>query len=738
MSIQTTTPTSPTFILNGCNTSAAAVAATNYNSIITSSINNNCVTTDQINPYLHYFPQQLSTNGVRNIVSNNLNVNNPSSSNNIVLQNNPLQGTSSQNSITVSISEPSNSASKHPSNELDEQCAIASSSNSSNPCAICGELGARFHYNVLSCLGCKGFFRRALKKVDQYECINDNKCIINKDGRNSCRSCRLRKCLDAGMDPSAVRPDRDFVNKVSFLKLPPITKPKKPSESKKQTSNKNSNNDKSARAHLSNSQEEWSKKLSVEMRTMLMNLLNTEIKISRGDTLKDPAEIYPLHITIREVIENPSKIKGKRTEMRYEPYRMAKNEELCLIVYRRVLAAIDWVEYLAEMVDGLSTDDRIALVKSCFAPLLLFKCSARTAMVTEKDDILCLSNFAFVPRNIAKAYTDTYHLDNSLVERLINELVKPFRKLKITEEEVVCLSAIIVLNPMAKDLSETGIQKISNLRDKIQDTLFQYIKESRTDGQPTSLFGNFLLYLPLIASLSNVLCENIRFAQTFSNVGSFPLFTSVFGCFPVEPLLEADGTSLRKNVEVQTDPICPKSGRGIKRRLPSHFVSPVENELADARREFRLLQPPCSYTLTEMFEDRMNDDSSQQPFQMDPQMTWPPRIQQGPSTSQMPNNFSTSYKHYPLQNSGSIKELISTRNSFPSQIPQQLQHQQHPHHHQQQPQQQQQSPPINYISSNNYSHAHYPSPPIHFNQIPYTNSYAPPPIENLTFEHHEK
>ena len=45
--------------------------------------------------------------------------------------------------------------------------------------------------------------------------------------------------------------------------------------------------------------------------------------------------------------------------MRYEPYRMAKNEELCLIVYRRVLAAIDWVEYLAEMVDGLSNDDKV-------------------------------------------------------------------------------------------------------------------------------------------------------------------------------------------------------------------------------------------------------------------------------------------------------------------------------------------------------------------------------------------
>jgi nuclear factor 4 len=560
------------------------------------------------NQYVQYLSPQLinNKNGVRNIEVGNNSIVSSSASNNSTFQNDRVVHGTSQSPITVaSTNEQPPSNSRPPSNEI-EQSAI---------CAVCGEDGAKPHYNVLSCLGCKGFFRRALKKVDQYECINDNKCIINKDGRNSCRACRLRKCLDSGMDPSAVRPDRDFTNKKGYV--PQITKPKKPAEPKKQSSSKAGNDDKSARSHLSSFQEEWSKKLPVEMRTMLMNLLNLEIKITRGDSLKDPAEVYPLHITIREVIENPGKIKGKRTEMRYEPYRMAKNEELCLIVYRRVLAAIDWVEYLSEMVEGLSTDDRIALVKSSFAPLLLFKCSARTAMVTEKDDILCLSNFAYVPKNIAKAYTDTYHLDNGLVERLINELVKPFRKLKITEEEVVCLSAIIVLNPMARDLSEAGIQKVSNLRDKIQDTLFQYIKESRTNGQATCLFGNFLLYLPLIASLSNALCENIRFAQTFSTMGSFPLLTSVFGCFPVEPLLEAEGNGLsfRKNVEVQTDPPCPSHGRGVKRRLPSHFVSPVENEMA-GQREFRLLQPPCSYTLTEMFEDRMNEDNSQQTFQM--------------------------------------------------------------------------------------------------------------------------
>lgn len=94
-------------------------------------------------------------------------------------------------------------------------------------------------------------------------------------------------------------------------------------------------------------------------------------------------------------------------KMRYEPYRMAKNEELSVIVYRRLIAAIDWVEQLAELMNGLSTEDRISLVKSIFAPLMLFKCSAKTATVTEQENLLCLCNFAYVPRNIAKVYSDT-------------------------------------------------------------------------------------------------------------------------------------------------------------------------------------------------------------------------------------------------------------------------------------------------------------------------------------------
>lgn len=92
--------------------------------------------------------------------------------------------------------------------------------------------------------------------------------------------------------------------------------------------------------------------------------------------------------------------------MRYEPYRMAKNEELLGVVSRRLVAAIDWVQNLADLAGGLSVEDKISLVKSAFGPLMLFKNAARTALVTDNADILCVCNFAYVPRDMTDKYGD--------------------------------------------------------------------------------------------------------------------------------------------------------------------------------------------------------------------------------------------------------------------------------------------------------------------------------------------
>lgn len=96
--------------------------------------------------------------------------------------------------------------------------------------------------------------------------------------------------------------------------------------------------------------------------------------------------------------------------MCYKPYNMARPEELPRIAYRSALAAIDWIELLADIGDFCDTDDKIALVKSCYAPLTIFNFSARTAQNTKDPDILCLCSYSYVPRKLPQEFNVTKYI----------------------------------------------------------------------------------------------------------------------------------------------------------------------------------------------------------------------------------------------------------------------------------------------------------------------------------------
>ena len=55
------------------------------------------------------------------------------------------------------------------------------------------------HYGAMSCEGCKGFFKRSIRKENGYLCRGNKDCEVNKSQRNRCQHCRLRKCLAMGM-----------------------------------------------------------------------------------------------------------------------------------------------------------------------------------------------------------------------------------------------------------------------------------------------------------------------------------------------------------------------------------------------------------------------------------------------------------------------------------------------------------------------------------------------------------
>ncbi|KAJ3587157.1 hypothetical protein NHX12_013547, partial [Muraenolepis orangiensis] len=49
--------------------------------------------------------------------------------------------------------------------------------NAPRICGVCGDKATGFHFNAMTCEGCKGFFRRSMKR----------------------KACRLKRCVDIGM-----------------------------------------------------------------------------------------------------------------------------------------------------------------------------------------------------------------------------------------------------------------------------------------------------------------------------------------------------------------------------------------------------------------------------------------------------------------------------------------------------------------------------------------------------------
>ncbi|XP_026863250.1 hepatic nuclear factor 4, beta [Electrophorus electricus] len=79
-------------------------------------------------------------------------------------------------------------------------------------CSICADKATGKHYGASSCDGCKGFFRRSVRKNHAYTCRFSRQCVVDRDKRNQCRYCRLRKCFRAGMRKEAVQNERDRIS----------------------------------------------------------------------------------------------------------------------------------------------------------------------------------------------------------------------------------------------------------------------------------------------------------------------------------------------------------------------------------------------------------------------------------------------------------------------------------------------------------------------------------------------
>ncbi|CAF1262508.1 unnamed protein product [Rotaria sordida] len=75
-------------------------------------------------------------------------------------------------------------------------------------CRICHDVATGVHYGVITCEGCKGFFKRSITRGVSNQCLFANKCIVSTGTRNRCKSCRFNRCIEQGMSMDNVKMGR--------------------------------------------------------------------------------------------------------------------------------------------------------------------------------------------------------------------------------------------------------------------------------------------------------------------------------------------------------------------------------------------------------------------------------------------------------------------------------------------------------------------------------------------------
>ncbi|XP_030067617.1 hepatocyte nuclear factor 4-alpha isoform X1 [Microcaecilia unicolor] len=304
-------------------------------------------------------------------------------------------------------------------------------------CAICGDRATGKHYGASSCDGCKGFFRRSVRKNHMYSCRFSRQCIVDKDKRNQCRYCRLRKCFRAGMKKEAVQNERDRI------------------------STRRSSYEDSSLPSIN----------ALIQAEVLSQQISSPMSMISGD------------------------IRAKK---------IASITDVCESMKHQLLVLVEWAKYIPAFCE-LALDDQVALLRAHAGEHLLLGATKRSMVY---KDILLLGNDHIIPRNCPELEIGRVAI------RILDELVLPFQELQIDDNEYACLKAIIFFDPDAKGLSDPN--KIKRMRYQVQVSLEDYINDRQYDSR--GRFGELLLLLPTLQSITWQMIEQIQFVKLFGMV----------------------------------------------------------------------------------------------------------------------------------------------------------------------------------------------------------------------------
>uniref|UniRef100_UPI00358F4E63 oxysterols receptor LXR-beta-like n=1 Tax=Myxine glutinosa TaxID=7769 RepID=UPI00358F4E63 len=353
-------------------------------------------------------------------------------------------------------------------------------------CRVCGDRASGFHYNALSCEGCKGFFRRSVIKGARFSCRAGGEGACNMDVymRRKCQACRMKKCCDAGMLEHCVLSeeqirkkkgarrgiDEDMGSQSGVILVSPPSSPCPPTPAR----------------------------LSPEQQTMIDSLVNAQLQCNKR-SFSDQPKVTPW----------PQDHDPQNREARQQ--RFAHFTELAIISVQEI---VDFAKQVPGFLQ-LNREDQIALLKASTIEIMLLETSRRYNM--QAKSICFLKDFSYNKDDFARA-----GLQVEFIEPIF-EFSRGMKELGLDDAEYALLIAINIFS--ADRPSVQSPELVEKLQQPYVEALLSYTRI--TQPQDPRRFPRMLMKLVALRTLSSVHSEQV-FALRLQDKKLPPLLSEIW------------------------------------------------------------------------------------------------------------------------------------------------------------------------------------------------------------------
>ncbi|KAI5699707.1 hypothetical protein M8J76_007538 [Diaphorina citri] len=405
-------------------------------------------------------------------------------------------------------------------------------------CMICEDKATGLHYGIITCEGCKGFFKRTVQNRRVYTCVADGVCEITKAQRNRCQYCRFKKCIEQGMVLQAVREDRmpGGRNSGAVYNLYKV----KYKKHKKTARN--------GQVKLEKQQQQPVKGvgMSPPEHGIPPHLVNGTILKT---ALTNPGEIVHLRQRLDNTVSSSrdrnlsldatlSMIQGLVDCDEFQDIATLRNlddllnhksdlsEKLMQIGDSIVYKLVQWTKRLPFYLE-LPVEVHTRLLTHKWHELLVLTTSAYQAIhghhkltststdgteahfTQEVSNNLCTLQTCLTSMMGRPITMDQLRQDVGLMVEKITHVTLMFRRIKLRIEEYVCLKVIIMLNPSTRGNSN----ELEIIQERYMTCLKTFVEH--TFPQQPNRFHDLLVRLPEVQSAASLLLESKMFYVPF-------------------------------------------------------------------------------------------------------------------------------------------------------------------------------------------------------------------------------